>query len=348
MTTDNQVNDLLLQMRMAVATAREATEVETLSILGSPRTKALINGTPLENTGQSCALNSLINELMADVETRFGIKPGSLVERKLIRIFNEMTVSALHDWIKGMKNCSSDHAEWQSLVEKLTVQETYFCRDPDLMQMLSDEILPHLISSRKIQKKLSVWSAASSTGEEVYDLSFCALRAIQNAGLARIFNGKFLSESGWHVFVLGTDISTQALRTAKAAIYSDLGMGSFRNMPAKWKSMFEDHQAAPTTAKPLANYLKIREWIRQRTQFERFNLMNTQPPVLGIDLIFCRNVLIYFGDPAKKKVQTMLARALSPGGALVLGASVQMLVPDYFESRLGKGGPWYVRNGNRI
>ena len=76
--------------------------------------------------------------------------------------------------------------------------------------------------------------------------------------------------------------------------------------------------------------------------------MNTQPPALGMDLVFCRNVLIYFGDPAKKTVQTMLARAMSTGGVLVLGATVQMLVPEYFESRQGKGGPWYVRNDTRL
>jgi len=59
-------------------------------------------------------------------------------------------------------------------------------------------------------------------------------------------------------------------------------------------------------------------------------------------------VLIYFEDPVKRAVQQMLARAISPGGVLVLGASVQMLAPEYFESRLGKGGPWYVRNETRI
>jgi chemotaxis protein methyltransferase CheR len=257
-------------------------------------------------------------------------------------------MATLKDWVESMNNCSTEHSEWQSLVENLTVHETYFCRDPDLMSMLGDEIMPHLLNLRKNQKQVQIWSAASSTGEEVYDLTFSALRAMQKAGYARLFEGKLVPEAGWSVFSFGTDISNQALRTAKAAVYGDLGMGSFRNLPDEWKSMFEDVKIAPANAMPGVNYFKIREWVRQCTRFERFNLMNNRPPVMGMDLVFCRNVLIYFEDPIKKAVQTMLARAMSSGGVLVLGASVQMLVPEYFESRLGKGGPWYVRNDTRV
>lgn len=292
-------------------------------------------------------LQLLINELMVGVETRFGIKPGTLVERKLLRIFKDMPIATLKDWVDSMKNCATEHSEWQSLVENLTVHETYFCRDPELMAMLGEQVLPHLLGLRKNQKQLQIWSAATATGEELYDLTFTALRAMHTAGFARWAEGQLVPESGWGVLSLGTDISNQVLRTAKAAVYGDFGMGSFRNLPHDWKAMFEAVKVAPTDAMTGVKYVKVREWIRQCTRFERFNLMNALPPVTGMDLVFCRNVLIYFDDPVKKAVQTMLARAISPGGVLVLGASVQMLVPEYFESHLGKGGPWYVRNGSR-
>jgi chemotaxis protein methyltransferase CheR len=348
-TQDKKVNDLISQMRTAVGTARTATTSTTPAPAASTLApKPLASFSKPEESTQSRALLVLINELMAGVETRFGIKPGTLVERKLVRIFKDMPMSTLKDWVESMNNCSTEHSEWQSLVENLTVHETYFCRDPDLMSMLGDEIMPHLLNLRKTQKQVQIWSAASSTGEEVYDLTFSALRAMQKAGYARLFEGKLVPEAGWSVFSFGTDISNQALRTAKAAIYGDLGMGSFRNLPDDWKSMFEDVKIAPANAMPGVNYFKIREWIRQCTRFERFNLMNNRPPVMGMDLVFCRNVLIYFEDPIKKAVQTMLARSMSTGGVLVLGASVQMLVPEYFESRLGKGGPWYVRNDTRV
>jgi chemotaxis protein methyltransferase CheR len=347
-TQDKKVNDLISQMRTAVGTARTATSATPAPAASTLAPKPMSSFSKPEETTQSRALLLLINELMAGVETRFGIKPGTLVERKLVRIFKDMPMSTLKDWVESMNNCSTEHSEWQSLVENLTVHETYFCRDPDLMSMLGDEIMPHLLNLRKTQKQVQIWSAASSTGEEVYDLTFSALRAMQKAGYARMFEGKLVPEAGWSVFSFGTDISNQALRTAKAAIYGDLGMGSFRNLPDDWKSMFEDVKIAPANAMPGVNYFKIREWVRQCTRFERFNLMNNRPPVMGMDLVFCRNVLIYFEDPIKKAVQTMLARSMSTGGVLVLGASVQMLVPEYFESRLGKGGPWYVRNDTRV
>jgi chemotaxis protein methyltransferase CheR len=347
-TQDKKVNDLISQMRTAVGTARSATAAASAPTASVLTPKPMSAFSKPEETTQSRALLLLINELMAGVETRFGIKPGTLVERKLVRIFKDMPMATLKDWVESMNNCSTEHSEWQSLVENLTVHETYFCRDPDLMSMLGDEIMPHLLNLRKTQKQVQIWSAASSTGEEVYDLTFSALRAMQKAGYARLFEGKLVPEAGWGVFSFGTDISNQALRTAKAAVYGDLGMGSFRNLPDEWKSMFEDVKIAPANAMPGVNYFKIREWVRQCTRFERFNLMNNRPPVMGMDLVFCRNVLIYFEDPIKKAVQTMLARAMSSGGVLVLGASVQMLVPEYFESRLGKGGPWYVRNDTRV
>lgn len=336
-------------MKAAVQSAHKAQASQTQN---TPASSAASRGAPSSigapsgDNADSPAVLALINELMQGVETRFGIKPGSLVERKLVRILKDMPIAILRDWVLSMNSCSSEHSEWQSLVENLTVHETYFCRDPDLMGMLADEILPALIASREDHQQLQVWSAASSTGEEVYDLVYTCLRGMLKAGKARQYDGaKIAPDRGWSLYVLGTDISNQALRTAREAVYGDLGMGSFRNLPDAWKGMFEDVIVAPSNAMPGVNYFKIREWVRQCTRFERFNLINSRPPVQRMDLVFCRNVLIYFEDPVKRLVQIMLARAMSPGGVLVMGASVQMLAPEYFESRLGKGGPWYIRNG---
>ena len=340
-----KVDHLISQMRTAVDSAKAMTVKAPAPSFSVP--PVAMEPRPAE-PAESPALLALISELMAGVENRFGIKPGTLVERKLVRIFKDLPLSSLRDWVQSMNTCSPEHSEWQSLVENLTVHETYFCRDPDLMGMLVDEILPYLLTVRKNKQQLQVWSAASSTGEEVYDLAYSCLRAMQKAGHARLFDGKLVPEMGWALYVLGTDISNQALRTAREATYGDLGMGSFRNLPSDWKGMFEDVKIAPANAMPGVNYFRIREWIRYLCRFERFNLMNTRPPVTGMDIVFCRNVLIYFEDPIKKAVQQMLARAIAPGGVLVLGASVQMLVPEYFESRLGRGGPWYVRNETRI
>ncbi len=342
MRKNNNVDELISQMRAAVNTARGARTAATMPAPAVPYVS------PMQESPESPALLALIKELMEGVENRFGIKPGALVERKLVRIFKDMPINTLRDWVQGMNSCTSDHSEWQSLVENLTVHETYFCRDPDLMNMLVAEILPYLIQSRTTHQQLQVWSAASSTGEEVYDLAYSCLRGLQKASFARLYEGKIVPERGWALYVLGTDISNQALRTAREGVYGDLGMGSFRGLPEVWKGMFEDVKIPPSNAMPGVNYLKVRDWIKHCVRFERFNLMNSRPPVQGIDLVFCRNVLIYFEDEVKREVQKMLARAMAPGGVLVMGASVQMLAPEYFEHRLGRGGPWYVRNEVRV
>jgi chemotaxis protein methyltransferase CheR len=335
------ISDLISQMHNAVQSAKGSTAALSNNML-SP-TAAPVSA---QQRSETATQLQIVNQLMLGVESRFGIKPGTLVERKLVRILKEMPINVLRDWVNSMGTCSSEHPEWQSLVENLTVHETYFCRDPDLMDMLGKEILPNLIAAREKNRQFQVWSGASSTGEEVYDLAFMCLRGLEKAGKARQqADGQVVLDPGWSLFVMGSDVSNQALRTAREGVYGELGMGSFRNLPAHWKAMFQEVSLAPSNAMPGVRYHKVRDWVKNCVRFERFNLMNSRPPVQGMDLVFCRNVLIYFDDTVKKAVQTMLARSLSPGGVLVMGASVQMLVPEYFEQRLGNGGPWYVRNG---
>jgi chemotaxis protein methyltransferase CheR len=287
----------------------------------------------------------LIHQLMIGVESRYGIKPGTLVERKLARILSEMPIAVLRDWVQSLNACSAEHPDWQSLVESLTVHETYFCRDPELMNMVSRDIIPDIIERRQTNQQLRVWSAASSSGEEVYDLSFMCLQGLLKVGKAKASPDRGVVPSpGWMIWVLGTDVSNQALRTAREGVYGDLGMGSFRNLPDQWKTMFEEVKMPPENAISGVRYLRVREFVREWVRFERFNLVNSRPPVQGMDLVFCRNVLIYFEDPVKQAVQRMLAKSLAPGGVLVMGASVQMLAPEYFTQKNGSGGPWYVRN----
>ncbi len=332
----NNVDELIAQMREAVKNAQGVTQAINAS-LSNVQPPAARERKPMSDQ------LALVHELMSGVEQRFGIKSGTLVERKLTRILKDMPVNILRDWVQSMNSCSSDHAEWQSLVENLTVHETYFCRDPDLLDMVSSDILPMLITSRSHVQQLQVWSAACSTGEEAYDLGYMALRAMQQAGKATQADGR-ITPRGWSLYVLGTDISNQALRTAREGVYGDLGMGSFRNLPGHWKGMFQDIAMPQGAGMPGVNYFRIRDWVKNLVRFERFNLMNSRPPVTGMDLVFCRNVLIYFDDEIKRAVQTMLARSLAPGGVLVMGASVQLLATQYFDVRQGPGGPWYVRN----
>lgn len=328
-------DNLLNQMKDAVSTANEARK-----LIHEP---AQPPARPAPPSGD--VQLALIHQLMLGVESRYGIKPGTLVERKLARILSEMPVAVLREWVQSLNACSAEHPDWQSLVESLTVHETYFCRDPELMNMVSRDIIPEIIERRQSHQQIRVWSAASSSGEEVYDLSFMCLLGLQKLGKAKLsYERGIVPLPGWMLWVLGTDVSNQALRSAREGIYGDLGMGSFRNLPEQWKTMFEEVKLPPENSISGVRYLRVRDFVREWVRFERFNLVNSRPPVQGMDLVFCRNVLIYFEDPVKQAVQRMLAKSLSPGGVLVMGASVQMLVPEFFTQKSGSGGPWYVRN----
>lgn len=335
MTNSSNFDSLLSQMKEAVSTANDSRR-----LLNEP---APTVRSPLPGAGDN--QSALIQELMSGVEQRYGIRPGTLVERKLGRILQDMPIATLRDWVRSLNNCSAEHSDWQSLVENLTVHETYFCRDAELLAMVQNDILPTLIAQRARTQQLRVWSAACSSGEEAYDLAYLCLQGLVKAGKARqTLDQSIVAAPGWMVWVLGTDVSNQALRTAREAIYGDLGMGSFRNLPAAWKAMFETVQLPPDNALAGVQYLKVRNWIGELVRFERFNLINSRPPVQGVDLVFCRNVLIYFEDEVKQAVQRMLAKAIAPGGVLIMGASVQLFAREYFEQRNGPGGPWYLRN----
>ncbi len=290
----------------------------------------------------------LLQQLMQGVESRFGIKPGGLVERKLQRVMGAVPLPELANWVMYMNGLNADHPEWQSLVESLTVHETYFYREPDLMEMVNNEALSHLMRVRERERQIKIWSSACSTGEEAYDLTFMTLRHLAAQGKA--YWGDFGPRltDGWTLSTLGSDVSNQVLRTARSGVYSNIAMGSIRSMPPSWMEMLEQVEQPSDRADTGERYFGVRSWLQSYVRFTRFNLLSGLPPVEGMDLVFCRNVLIYFEDEAKRRVQTMLARAIAPGGVLVLGSAVRLLVPEYFESRFGRGGAWYVRNDTRV
>lgn len=292
--------------------------------------------------------SALLHQLMEGVEERFGIKPGGLVERKLERVMAAVPLAALEDWVATMLALGADHPEWQSLVECLTVHETYFYREPELLDMVRTDVLPHLLKARERERQLKIWSAACSTGEEAYDLAFLAIRTLAENGKAQWSDFGPRLVDGWNMAVFGSDISNQVLRTAREGVYSNIAMGSIRSMPASWMDMLAPVAQPADKSGSGERFFGVRSWLQSYVRFARFNLLAELPPVDRMDLVFCRNVLIYFEDDAKRQVQTMLARSLAPGGVLVLGSAVRLLVPEYFESRFGPGGAWYVRNDNRV
>lgn len=195
-------------------------------------------------------------------------------------------------------------AEWATLLlDRLTIGETYFFREPDALEGLENHILPGLIRSRKDgSRTLRVWSAGCSTGEEAYTLSILLLRTIHDI-------------DRWDVSVLATDLNTGSLRKAKEGRYT---AWSFRGTP-EWvrTGYFRPSGGQSWTISPA---------VRKLVRFERLNLCSDSYPApwngtADVDLILCRNVLMYFTpDRVEKALRGFLA-SLSPGGFLVVSAN---------------------------
>lgn len=286
-----------------------------------------------------------VRRLMEGVEKRFGIQPTVSTERKLRDILAAIPPIELSGWVSELERLGGDHSDWQALVEGLTVHETYFYRDKPLLSMIAGDILPALIEQKleSGDKRLRMWSAACSTGEEAYNLVMLAFQVLTTLGEAlERADGTVMLKGGWSIEVLGTDLSGPVVRQAQAALYCDFGLGPFRDMPADKRHFFEREEVDDPDI-PGAHYWRVRDFVRQHVRFRRYNLLGSLPPEADFDLALCRNVMIYFGDESKKTCQSMLHAALRRGGALVMGGTDMQLYAERYERRYSDGGAWYLK-----
>jgi len=204
-------------------------------------------------------------------------------------------VKAFHRWLIGRQLTSS---QIELLASHLTVGETYFFRDPDSFGVLEREILPTLAAERRdTHQGLRLWSAGCCTGEEAYSLAITCLRAIPDA-------------PAWNIAVLGTDINPRFLAKAEVGTY---GEWSFRGAPTWLKSDF----FVPAGQKTLS----VRPEVKRLVSFGHLNLALDPYPTLSsrtnaMDVIFCRNVLMYFTPIHQQKVVAALHKCLVEGGYL--------------------------------
>lgn len=182
------------------------------------------------------------------------------------------------------------------ILDALTTNYTSFYREPAHFDFLQKEILPRL----KNRRQFSIWSAASSSGEEPYSI---AVTLVETLGSGAYEQAR----------VRATDISTRVLRLAQAGIYPE---ERFRQMGADWRSRY----LLRGKGEQAGNY-RFRPEIRQMIQFERVNLMEPLGPAGPFPLIFLRNIMIYFDRPTQEKVVAAMTDKLEPGGYLFIGHS---------------------------
>ncbi|MDM8083364.1 protein-glutamate O-methyltransferase CheR [Cellulomonas cellasea] len=240
-----------------------------------------------------------------------------LVESRLAPLARRAGLG-LDEFVKSVRAAASEH-ERDLVVEALTTNETSWFRDGAPFVALRQHIVPALTADAVAPRRLRVWSAACSTGQEPYSIAMTLQDALPSHVDADI---------------LATDLSEQVLARARAGLYSQLEVD--RGLPS---AMRERHfQAA-------GSEWRISDELRAAVRFMRHNLLDASPAGQGFDLIFLRNVLIYFDVATKQQILARMHRVLRPGGFLVLGAAETTIgVDDDWERLpLGRGSVYRPR-----
>lgn len=246
-----------------------------------------------------------------------GFRSTPSLERKLSQVLRNVSQEEIQKLLE--RAGTNNHYEIMAIVEDLTNHETFFFRDMMQLMPFRDIFMPEFIRHQKTRgKKIRVWSSACSTGEEVYTLTILALHAMHKAGIASFSAATGYSlHDGWSLEVIGTDISRQAIRRARDGIYEESTFGAFRQTPDGWEREFVEVSSGIGRNGQRSRFLSPLPSIRQYVRFDTFNLMSANPPLLDCDMVVCRNVLIYLDSGRHGDIQTMLARALRPGGVLI-------------------------------
>ena len=219
-----------------------------------------------------------------------------LVESRLAPVCRRFNLTSLHDLV-GLLKVGHNNAVERAVVEAMTTNETFFFRDRVPFDLFRDVLLPQAITRNQARRRLRVWCAAASTGQEPYSIAML----LQEAG-QRL--------AGWQVEIVATDLSTEVIERAKLGLYSHFEVQ--RGLPVQWlikhfTQIGEQWQISPS--------------LRTMIDYRQLNLLQGFEGLGQFDIVFCRNVLIYFDAPTKADVLNRIAACLAPGGALVLGAA---------------------------
>jgi chemotaxis protein methyltransferase CheR len=243
-------------------------------------------------------LRDLVN---AHAGLHFGDDALVIFDRRLSDRVSELQLSGFDEYYKYLRFNTRGPAELEEVVERLITTETYFFRQEYQLRAFSRELLPRLAESNRASRRISIWSAGCATGEEVYTLAIL----VHESGLF----------DGWEVRIFGSDISRHNVAFARRGIYRAV---SFRTTsPEARRAHFED---TPEGA-------RVRDSIRRSCHFGQLNLLDGgRASIVGrVDVVLCRNVLIYFDMRSRKTVIENLYDRLTPGGYLLLGHSESLL-----------------------
>jgi len=242
----------------------------------------------------------------------FGPESRFLLEKRVARRLRELELSSFAAYHYLVRNGSSDDSEFPRLIDELTTNETYFFRERGQLRALMSEIVPELRLQRaeRIVAPISIWSAGCSSGEEPYTIIILALEA----GLV----------PGDDIRVYASDISQRMLRRARQGVYREV---SFRETEPYLREKYFNEKDG---------LWRISDSVKEHVDFIHLNLLDrSKISLLGsMDVILCRNVIIYFDVESKRRVIQTFFEKLRPGGHLLLGHSESLInLSNAFELR---------------
>jgi chemotaxis protein methyltransferase CheR len=244
-----------------------------------------------------------------------------LVESRLLPVARRAGLSGLGELVTAVRT-AQDAVLMTAIVEAMTTNESFFFRDKLPFEHFRMTVLPALLAARKSSRSIRIWCAAAATGQEPYSLAIC-LKDLER------------ELAGWRIELLATDLSGEVLDKARGGLYSQFEVQ--RGLPI---ALLIKHFSQ------VGELWQIASDIRAMVRYRQLNLLADFSQLGTFDLIFCRNVLIYFDQETKIDVLNRLARVTAGDGYLVLGAAETVVgLTDRFKMVADKRG-LYVPNGN--
>ncbi len=247
-----------------------------------------------------------------------------LVESRLAPVARKHGLKDLDELIAAIRSGTREDI-LRDVTEAMTTNESLFFRDMKPFDQLRELVIPRLMKARASTKHIRIWCAACSSGQEPYSI-------------AMLLKEDAAKLAGWRVEIIATDISVEMLNKAKAGLYSQ----------------FEVQRGLPVTMlvkyfRQVGDKWQIDASIRSMVQFKEFNLLDDPAPLGMFDVVFCRNVLIYFDQPTKRAVLDKISRQMHPDGILYLGGAETVLgISDRFRPVPGQRGMYGLVDGEPL
>jgi len=241
-----------------------------------------------------------------------------LIESRLMPVARRRGMKGLDELVQAVRRM--DSALVKDVTEAMTTNESFFFRDGKPFDQFREQVVPALLQSRKDKRAIRIWCAACSSGQEPYSLAII-LKEME-AKLA-----------GWRIDIIATDLSTEILEKAKAGLYSQFEVQ--RGMPIQLLVKYFQKKDEMWQIDPR---------LRAMVQFRPLNLLtDIRSPLGTFDVVYCRNVLIYFDQETKGKVLADIAKLLAPDGCLFLGGAETVLgISDKFKPIVGQRGMYQL------